>query len=98
MCGDVVAARSRVDGWRARSEAGFWSLAALGTHGLDLITWPTGAAITDVVAITEPRAGVASAAIDGRARAGGAARARRYYHQPNSRPSCCPAPKIEPRP
>jgi predicted dehydrogenase len=53
------------DGWRARGDgARFWSLAALGTHGIDLALWLAsgragGAAVeaTDVAALVEPRTG-----------------------------------------
>ena len=45
-------------GWRAKGNgARFWSLAALGTHGIDLAMWiaGAGAADVDVAAITLPR-------------------------------------------
>lgn len=42
-------------GWRARGEqARFWSLAALGTHAIDLACWFAAAPVQDVVALTEP--------------------------------------------
>lgn len=46
-----------VDGWRARGDgARFWSLAALGTHGIDLALWLSGSpAARDVAAVVEPR-------------------------------------------
>lgn len=52
-----------VDGWRARGAgARFWSLAALGTHCIDLAMWMAGtpAALTadDVRALVEPRAAI----------------------------------------
>lgn len=60
-------------GWRARGEgARFWSLAALGTHAIDLITWFTGSSITHVVAITEPPTGLDRAAVIGLALHGAA--------------------------
>lgn len=48
-----------VDGWRARGQgARFWSLAALGTHGIDLALWLAGAppeiTARDVRALIEP--------------------------------------------
>jgi predicted dehydrogenase len=45
-------------GWRAKGDgARFWSLAALGTHGIDLAMWIAGAAAADVdvAALTLPR-------------------------------------------
>lgn len=56
-----------VDGWRARGDgAKLWSLAALGTHGIDLAMWLTGAVPTDaagdVVGLTEPARGIDRAA------------------------------------
>ena len=56
-----------VDGWRARGQdARFWSLAALGTHGIDLALWLAGAppelAAGDVRALVEPRTGIDRAA------------------------------------
>jgi predicted dehydrogenase len=52
------------DGWRARGEAGrFWSLAALGTHGIDLAMMLAGTTdVTDVAAVREPPSGVDRAA------------------------------------
>lgn len=50
------------DGWRAKGNgARFWSLAALGTHGIDLALWLAGpAAMTDldVAAFTLPRGAI----------------------------------------
>jgi len=41
-----------VDGWRAHGQgAAFWSLAALGTHAIDLILWLTGSEIVETRAI-----------------------------------------------
>lgn len=52
-----------VDGWRARGEALFWSLAALGTHCIDLALWASGATeVSEVVALTRPSRGVDRAA------------------------------------
>jgi predicted dehydrogenase len=52
------------EGWRAKGEgARFWSLAALGTHGIDLALWIAAAShgapvvATDVAALVEPRDG-----------------------------------------
>lgn len=52
------------EGWRARgSMARFWSLAALGTHGLDLAMMFAGSTdISDVVAVLEPSSGADRAA------------------------------------
>lgn len=52
------------EGWRARgSMARFWSLAALGTHGLDLAMMFAGSTdVRDVVAILEPPSGADHAA------------------------------------
>lgn len=52
------------DGWRARGQdARFWSLAALGTHGIDLAMWLARTAnVTDVVALRDPPTGVDRAA------------------------------------
>ena len=54
------------DGWRARGEgARFWSLAALGTHGIDLAMWLAGAgagAGAGAVGVLEPAAGIDRAA------------------------------------
>jgi predicted dehydrogenase len=52
-------------GWRAKGNgARFWSLAALGTHGIDLALWITGAgtAEIDVAALVEPAGTVDRAA------------------------------------
>ena len=49
------------DGWRARGQGGhLWSLAALGTHGIDLAMWLAGAggAAIDVTALVEPALGI----------------------------------------
>ncbi|MCX5745519.1 MAG: Gfo/Idh/MocA family oxidoreductase [Proteobacteria bacterium] len=44
-----------VDGWRARGEGdGFWSLAALGTHAIDLVLWLAGD-VTDVRGLVDGR-------------------------------------------
>jgi predicted dehydrogenase len=62
-----------VDGWRARGEgATFWSLAALGTHGIDLAMWLSGskadagqdmaALASSVASVTEPALGTDRAA------------------------------------
>ena len=52
------------EGWRAKGEgARFWSLAALGTHGIDLALWIASAShgvaveATDIAALVEPRSG-----------------------------------------
>ena len=54
-------------GWRAKGNgARFWSLAALGTHGIDLALWlpgaHSGASEVDVAALTLPRAEIDRAA------------------------------------
>jgi predicted dehydrogenase len=48
-----------VDGWRARgAQARFWSLAALGTHAIDLIFMLSGTTdVTDVLAMQQPSLG-----------------------------------------
>lgn len=52
-----------VDGWRARGEgARFWSLAALGTHGVDLALWLAGAELDAVSGLTLPARGIDRAA------------------------------------
>ena len=52
------------DGWRARGVgARFWSLAALGTHALDLVTWLAGTPIARVAAVTEPAGEIDRAAV-----------------------------------
>ena len=52
-----------IDGWRAKGEgARFWSLAALGTHAIDLALWLTGEAPSGVSGLTEPPTGVDRAA------------------------------------
>lgn len=43
------------DGWRARGQkARFWSLAALGTHAIDLCQWSSGCRIRRCVGVTVP--------------------------------------------
>ena len=43
------------DGWRARGQsARFWSLAALGTHAIDLCQWSAGCRIRRCVGLTVP--------------------------------------------
>jgi predicted dehydrogenase len=52
-----------VDGWRARGEtATWWSLAALGTHGIDLALWLVDEPVTDVACVREPATGTDRAA------------------------------------
>jgi len=52
-----------VGGWRARGEAArFWSLAALGTHAIDLALFFTSSRVTRVAAIREPLQGADRAA------------------------------------
>jgi predicted dehydrogenase len=52
-----------VDGWRARGEgARWWSLAALGTHAIDLALWLTGAPVVEAVSVREPPQGIDRAA------------------------------------
>jgi predicted dehydrogenase len=52
-----------VDGWRARADnARYWSLAALGTHGIDLAQWLIGAPISEAGGVTSWRDGVDVAA------------------------------------
>lgn len=53
-----------VDGWRARgASARFWSLAALGTHGIDLAMMLAGTTtVAEVAAIRHPPSGVDRAA------------------------------------
>jgi predicted dehydrogenase len=51
------------EGWRARGDAArFWSLAALGTHAIDLALWMANSPVVDVTAITVPARGVDRAA------------------------------------
>jgi predicted dehydrogenase len=51
------------DGWRARGDgARFWSLAALGTHGIDLAMWLAGGPPAEVAAVREPPRGIDRAA------------------------------------
>jgi predicted dehydrogenase len=48
-----------IDGWRAHGQdARWWSLAALGTHALDLALWFADAGVTDVAALCEPASGI----------------------------------------
>jgi len=48
-----------VDGWRARGhDARWWSLAALGTHAIDLALWLDGGEVVEVHALREPPAGI----------------------------------------
>ncbi|CAN5867606.1 hypothetical protein BH11MYX3_BH11MYX3_46930 [soil metagenome] len=50
-------------GWRAHGEgARWWSLAALGTHEIDLALWLCGSEVTDVVGLRDPAAGIDRAA------------------------------------
>jgi predicted dehydrogenase len=52
-----------VDGWRARGErARWWSLAALGTHAIDLALWLVGDEVADIAAVREPPRGIDRAA------------------------------------
>ena len=52
-----------VDGWRARGiDARWWSLAALGTHGIDLALWLTGDEVADIVSVRTPPTGIDRAA------------------------------------
>lgn len=52
-----------VDGWRAKgTHARFWSLAALGTHAIDLAVWFGGAAVSEVKALRFPAEGIDRAA------------------------------------
>lgn len=46
------------EGWRAQGQAGRWSLAALGVHGIDLARWFAGSEPRRVVALREPAQGV----------------------------------------
>ncbi len=44
-----------VDGWRARGDgARWWSLAALGTHAIDLVMWLCGGVPVEVQAMAQP--------------------------------------------
>jgi predicted dehydrogenase len=62
------------DGWRARGEgAAFWSMSALGTHGIDLaMAFARGAAVERVSALLSPANGIDRAAEVSLAFAGGA--------------------------
>jgi predicted dehydrogenase len=52
-----------VDGWRASGrDARWWSLAALGTHGIDLALWFAGDQVADAVAVRVPPDGIDRAA------------------------------------
>jgi predicted dehydrogenase len=52
-----------VDGWRARGDgATWWSLAALGTHGIDLALWLVDEPVADVACVREPARGIDRAA------------------------------------
>ncbi|MEJ7600645.1 MAG: Gfo/Idh/MocA family oxidoreductase [Kofleriaceae bacterium] len=52
-----------VAGWRAQGTAArWWSLAALGTHGLDLALWLAGDDITHAACVREPASGIDRAA------------------------------------
>lgn len=51
------------DGWRARGqEARTWSLAALGTHGIDLALWLADATLAHVAGLTAPPGDIDQAA------------------------------------
>ena len=47
-----------VDGWRAHGHARFWSLAALGTHCIDLARWFVGAEPKRLAYLVEPATGM----------------------------------------
>ena len=50
-------------GWRAHGEhARWWSLAALGTHAIDLALWLVGEPVAEVAAVREPASGIDRAA------------------------------------
>ncbi len=52
-----------IDGWRAHGEsARFWSLAALGTHAIDLALWFSNSRVTHASALREPPNGIDRAA------------------------------------
>lgn len=52
-----------VDGWRANGDgARWWSLAALGTHAIDLALWLTGAPVVEAACLREPPQGIDRAA------------------------------------
>ena len=52
-----------VAGWRAQGTgARWWSLAALGTHGLDLALWLAGDDVSHAACVREPPAGIDRAA------------------------------------
>lgn len=50
-------------GWRAHGDgARWWSLAALGTHEIDLALWLAGSEVTEIAGVREPASGVDRAA------------------------------------
>ncbi len=50
-------------GWRAHGDgARWWSLAALGTHEIDLALWLCNSEVTDVIGLREPATGIDRAA------------------------------------
>jgi 1,5-anhydro-D-fructose reductase (1,5-anhydro-D-mannitol-forming) len=52
-----------VNGWRAHGrDARWWSLAALGTHAIDLALWFVGSKVAQVAAVREPPTGIDRAA------------------------------------
>jgi predicted dehydrogenase len=52
-----------IAGWRAHGQAAaWWSLAALGTHGIDLALWLAGDAVAEVACVREPPSGIDHAA------------------------------------
>ena len=52
-----------VDGWRAHGDgARWWSLAALGTHAIDLALGFAATAVTDAVCVRDPQVGIDRAA------------------------------------
>ena len=52
-----------IDGWRSLGrDARWWSLAALGTHGIDLALWLAAGEVTDVACVREPASGIDRAA------------------------------------
>jgi len=46
-----------IDGSRAHADGGWWSLAALGTHGIDLALGLAAVAVTDAVSVRNPQRG-----------------------------------------
>ena len=53
-----------VAGWRASGQdAKWWSLAALGTHALDLALWIADAHVTETACLREPPTGIDQAAV-----------------------------------